>query len=69
MRQAVYTVGGLKGNHCRDRIKHVLGHLGGIAKVDVDMQSQKVTVEYNPEIIAGGYIETTLTTLGYSVRG
>lgn len=66
---AVYKVGGLKGDHCRDRIEHVLGHLSGIEKVDVDMNGHKVTVDYDPHVIASGYIETTLTTLGYSIQG
>lgn len=69
MRRAVYKIGGLKGEHCRDRIEHVLGHLGGIEKVDVDMPNKKLTVDYDQKVIASGYIETTLTTLGYSIQG
>lgn len=69
MQQAVYQVGGLKGEHCRDRIEHVLGHLGGIEKVEVNMSNKEITVDYDPDIIASGYIETTLTTLGYSIQG
>jgi copper chaperone len=66
---AVYTVGGLKGEHCRDRIEHVIRHLDGVDKVAVDMTNKRVSVDYNPSEIASGYIETTLTTLGYSIQG
>lgn len=69
MRRTSYTVGGLKGDHCQDRIEHVLGHLGGVGEVTVNLHSHQVVVEYNPDIIASGYIETTLTNLGYSVQG
>lgn len=65
---SVYSVGGLKGDHCRDRIEHVISHLDGVDKVAVDMANKRVTVDYEPSEIASGYIETTLTTLGYSIQ-
>lgn len=65
----VYRVGGLKGDHCRDRIEHTLSHLGGVADVDVDLGAKQVKVEYDPAVIPSGYIEETLQSLGYSVQG
>lgn len=65
----VYRVGGLKGDHCRDRIEHTLSHLGGVAGVDVDLAAKQVKVEYDPAVIAGDYLESTLQTLGYSPQG
>lgn len=66
---AVYRVGGLKGDHCRDRIEHTLSHLGGVAGVDVDLIAKEVKVEYDSKIIPSGYIEETLQSLGYSIQG
>lgn len=66
--KATYRVGGLKGNHCRDRIEHTLSHLPGIANVDVDINTHMISVNYNPDVIASGYIEETLQTLGYSIQ-
>ncbi len=66
---AVYRVGGLKGDHCRDRIEHTLSHLGGVARVDVDLGAQQVKVAYDPDVIPSGYIEETLQSLGYSIQG
>ncbi|MDR7865660.1 MAG: heavy-metal-associated domain-containing protein [Sporomusaceae bacterium] len=66
---AVYRVGGLKGEHCRDRIEHTLSHLGGVAGVDVDLGAKQVKVAYDPDVIPGGYIEETLQSLGYSIQG
>jgi copper chaperone CopZ len=68
-RTALYQVGGLKGNHCRDRIEHTLSHLGGVASVKVDVGAGEVKVEYDPAVIPSGYIEETLQSLGYSIQG
>lgn len=68
-KQTVYRVGGLKGDHCRDRIEHTISHLGGVSSVDVDLHSKQVTVSYDPQEIASGYIEETLQSLGYSIQG
>lgn len=68
-RTDVYQVGGLKGDHCRDRIEHTLSHLGGVAGVDVDLGAKQVRVTYDPDTIPSGYIEETLQSLGYSIQG
>lgn len=68
-KKSVYRVGGLKGDHCRDRIEHTLSHLTGVCGVEVDLGSKKVTVEYQPQTIASDYIEETLQSLGYSIQG
>ncbi|MDD4601427.1 hypothetical protein SDC9_06065 [bioreactor metagenome] len=67
--KSTYRVGGLKGDHCRDRIEHTLSHLPGVESVDVSISSKQVNVNYNPNVIASGYIEETLQTLGYSIQG
>ena len=67
--KATYRVGGLKGDHCRDRIEHTLSHLPGISSVDISVSSKQVSVNYDPDVIASGYIEETLQALGYSVQG
>lgn len=68
MQKSVLRVGGIKGNHCRDRIEHTLSHLDGVADVDVDVNGKQVTVNYNSGVIAGEYIEEVLQSLGYSVQ-
>lgn len=69
MQKLTYQVGGLKGDHCRDRIEHTLSHLPGIDSVDVNINNKKVSVNYNPDVISSGYIEETLESLGYSIQG
>lgn len=68
-KKAIYKVGGLKGDHCRDRIEHTISHLDGVDDVKVDLNGKQVTVEYDSAVIASGYIEETLQTLGYSIQG
>lgn len=68
-KQSVYHVGGIKGNHCRDRIEHTLSHLHGVSAVKVDMSSKQVSVDHDESITPSGYIEETLQSLGYSVQG
>lgn len=67
--QSVYQVGGLKGDHCRDRIEHTLSHLAGVNHVGVDIKDRLVKVEYDTSRIGSGYIEETLQSLGYSIQG
>ncbi|WP_169717584.1 hypothetical protein SPSIL_025230 [Sporomusa silvacetica DSM 10669] len=66
--QSVYHVGGIKGDHCRDRIEHTLSHLQGVASVKVDMASKQVAVSHDESLTSSG-IEETLQSLGYSVQG
>lgn len=66
--ESVYHVGGLKGDHCRDRIEHTLSHLYGVSSVKVDMASQQVVVSHDETVNSSGYIEETLQSLGYSVQ-
>lgn len=68
-KQSVYRVGGLKGDHCRDRIEHTLSHLNGVSTVKVDLDTKQVSVNYDASVTPSGYIEETLQTLGYSIQG
>lgn len=66
--KTVYKVGGLKGDHCRDRIEHTLSHIPGITGVDVQLESKQVGVAYQSDVIARDAIEETLQALGYSIQ-
>lgn len=68
-KQSVYRVGGLKGNHCRDRIEHTLSHLHGVSSVKVDLATSQVAVSHDESVTSSGYIEETLQALGYSIQG
>lgn len=61
-------VEGLKGNHCRDRVEHVLSHLTGVRQVSVDLMHSRVAVDYDPSAVSEEDIKETLTSLGYAPR-
>lgn len=63
-----FTLGGIKGPHCRDRIKNTISQLDGVQAVDVNMESSQVSVSYEDDVISNDYISDTLQALGYSVQ-
>lgn len=68
-KQSIYRVGGLKGDHCRDRIEHTLSHLHGVSSVKVSLTNHQVAVTHDEAVTPSGYIEETLQSLGYSIQG
>lgn len=62
-----YRLGGVKGPHCLQRITQTLEQLEGVEGVTADTSDNRVQVTYQPATIAGGYLEETLQTLGYSI--
>ena len=68
-KQSIYRVGGLKGDHCRDRIEHTLSHLHGVSSVKVSLTTHQVAVTHDEAVTPSGYIEETLQSLGYSIQG
>ncbi len=68
-KQSVYRVGGLKGDHCKDRIEHTLSHLHGVSSVTVDLTTKQVAINHDESVTSSGYIEETLQSLGYSIQG
>jgi copper chaperone CopZ len=68
MTNSTFTIGGIKGPHCRDRIKNTISQLNGVQSVDVDIKSSQISVSYQPEAMSADYISDTLQALGYSVQ-
>ena len=66
---AVYRVGGIKGDQCRERIENTFSQLDGVSKVDVDSAAKEVKITHDPQAVSSGYIEETLQALGYSIQG
>ncbi|BBB93026.1 MAG TPA: heavy metal-associated domain-containing protein [Methylomusa anaerophila] len=68
LNRSVFRVGGLKGDHCRERIEHTLSHLHGVVSVKIDLTGKQVSVDYDSSVTPSGYIEETLQSLGYSIQ-
>jgi copper chaperone len=65
---STFTIGGIKGPHCRDRIKNTISQLDGVQNVNIDMQSSQINVSYQGDVINDDYISDTLQALGYTVQ-
>jgi len=47
MKSVTYTIPNISCHHCTHTITMELSDLDGVSKVDADVQSQKVTVEFS----------------------
>ena len=53
--------------HCQHAIEDVVGKIGGVKKVTVNIPAKTVNVEYNPQIVTLAKIEEVMDDVGYTV--
>jgi len=58
---------GMMGTHCQQNIERAVSVLDGVAKVDVNLGTDTVTVEYAAGLISPAQIKKTIRDLGYEV--
>jgi Cu+-exporting ATPase len=58
---------GMMGTHCQTIIEKAVGDLEGVAKVEVNLGTDTVTVEYAAGVISPAQIRKTIRELGYEV--
>jgi len=58
---------GMMGSHCQTIISKAVGELEGVAKVEVNLGTDTVTVEYAASRISAAQIKKTIRELGYEV--
>jgi copper ion binding protein len=61
------SVDGMSCEHCVKAIKGAVGALNGVDTVSVDLDSKKVTVEFDPEKVTTGLIRDAIEDQGYDV--
>ncbi|HEX2926782.1 MAG TPA: copper chaperone CopZ [Ruminiclostridium sp.] len=61
------VVEGMSCSHCVNSIKNAVGALSGVKKVDVDLDTKKVTIEFDPEVVNGKAIKDAIEDQGYDV--
>lgn len=59
---------GMSCQHCAGSIKKAVGELNGISSVQVNLEAQKVVVEYDSEKISEDIIRETIEDNGYEVK-
>ena len=53
--------------HCQKAIEGAIGKLEGVRKVNVDIPTKTVYIDYDPEIVTLTKIEEVLDDMGYTV--
>ena len=53
--------------HCQHAIEGAVGKLDGVSKVNVDIPTKTVHIDYNPKIVTLARIEEVLDDTGYTV--
>lgn len=61
-------VPGMSCGHCEAAVKDALGALGGIAKVDVDLTTKIVDVDFDGNKVALAAIKEAIEEEGYDIE-
>ncbi|GAE31974.1 copper chaperone CopZ [Halalkalibacter hemicellulosilyticus] len=69
MEQKTLSVKGMSCGHCVSSIKENVGELGGVSKVNVDLQRAKVAVQYDADQVTVDSIKEVIEEQGYDVEG
>ncbi|HOQ00808.1 copper chaperone CopZ [Acetivibrio clariflavus] len=62
------NVEGMSCSHCENSVKKAVGALEGVAKVDVDLNGKKVTIEFDPAKVTIDNIKSAIEDQGYDVK-
>lgn len=63
-----FNVPSISCSMCSGKIQQGLKELDGINKTEIDLKSQIVNVEYNPDVIKPMDIKKTIASMGYEVN-
>lgn len=64
----VLTVDGMSCSHCENRIIKSVGNLTGVESVSVDLDTQKVTISFEPENVSIDTIREMIEDQGYDIK-
>jgi copper chaperone len=54
--------------HCVATIKRSVGDLDGVEKVDVDVETKRIAIRFDPSQVSLDQIEATLDDEGYPIQ-
>jgi len=66
---AVLIVPDMSCSHCVSRVDRALRSLDGVEGVSVDLDSKRVTVQFDPSVTSLEKIEAKLEAIGYPSAG
>jgi len=64
----IFTVPAMSCSHCESTIKKAVGELNGVENVLIDLNSKKVSVEYDEDKVSVDTIKVTIEDQGYDVK-
>lgn len=67
MKTIELQVTGMSCAHCERAVKEALGELPGVAEVQVDLPTGKVTVSLDPERVQESQLKEAIEEAGYEV--
>lgn len=67
MARSILAVEGMSCAACVRRVEQGLAALGGVHGATVNLATEKVSIEYDPQLVALGSIESKIRDLGYKV--
>ncbi|MCM3790796.1 copper chaperone CopZ [Domibacillus indicus] len=67
MEKTTLNVQGMSCGHCIKAIEDSVGKLGGVSSVQVDLQANKVDVEYDTNQVSIEKIKETIDDQGYDI--
>ncbi|WP_418791165.1 heavy-metal-associated domain-containing protein [Phosphitispora sp. TUW77] len=67
MATTVLNVGGMSCNHCKMAVEKALKTLDGVQNANVDLDTKKVSIEYNPAGIDEAGLKKVIADAGYDV--
>lgn len=63
----VLKVEGMSCGHCKNAVEKGVGALGGVEKVEVNLEEKEVLVEYNADLVTLEAIKKVISDEGYTV--
>ena len=64
----ILDVEGMSCAHCEARVKKAAGGLPGVSRVEVELKTGKVTVEFDPGVVGIAEIKSAIEDQGYEVK-
>lgn len=67
MKTATFNIPSISCSACSNKIQESVKSLSGIENVAIDLKSQQVKVDYNPDSIKPQEIKTHISQMGYEI--
>lgn len=67
MESAAFSIPSISCSSCSNKIQEGVKELKGVGNITVDLKSQMVNVEYNPQEIQAQDIKKKISSMGFEV--